>query len=129
MAVWHTPETARDQRDLWPDVDQLEDETLALLLDSAREQVIAYAPALPADTVEREELSGYGYGGYGGDLPPTVPGRYVLAQLRHAKNSWDAARAGADGSIGGETFAISPRPLDWHVKNILRPARARPRVR
>lgn len=130
MASWLTPATARDLRELWPDVEQLEDSTLELLLDAARDQVIAYAPALPSDVVEREEGTGYGYGPFGGELPPTIPGRYAFGQFQQAKNIWNASRVDASGGIGdGSDFVMRPTPLDWHVKQILRPKRGRPRVR
>lgn len=111
MTTWHTPETARALRELWPDVDAIEDETLDVLLDAAQDQVIAYAPALaPAAS--------------------TIPDRYALGQLRQAQNIWNASRVDASGGVGdGSDFVMRPTPLDWHVKQILRPKRGRPRVR
>ncbi len=111
MTTWHTPETARAQRELWPDVDALGDETLDVLLDAARDQVIAYAPALAPDAA-------------------TIPDRYALGQLRQAQNLWRASIVDASGGIGdGESFVIRVMPLDWHVKQILRPRGGVPRVR
>lgn len=57
-----------------------------------------------------------------------IPTNYRLAQMMHTRNLWNAARVGVDGSAGGDTFEITPRPLDWHVKQVLRPARAAYRV-
>ena len=54
MTTWHTPTTAREMTELWPDVDTLDDATLAVLLDAAKEQVIAYAP-LTADAAPDPE--------------------------------------------------------------------------
>lgn len=96
--------------DLWADIAQLSGETISLLLEVARDQVLAYAPAL-AD-------------------PAIIPPRYRLAQMRQAVNLYRASIADAGGQVGDDgSFAISPRPMDWHVKNILRPAKGRPRVR
>lgn len=151
MTTWHTPDTARALRDLWPDVEQLEDETLALLLDVAKDQVIAYAPALPpyvpaappASLLSDPEGDGIfdapGEAGDGGTFvitpytepnPEQIPDRYALAQFTQAKNTWNAGRVDANGGIGdGGDFVMRPMPLDWHVKQILRPKRGRPRVR
>lgn len=113
MATWHTPTTARDLAELWPDVDALSDETLTVLLDVAQAQVIAYAPALPADVA-----------------PDGIPSLCVLGQLQQAKNVWNAARVDASGGVGdGSDFVIRPTPLDWHIKQLLRPKKGRPRVR
>lgn len=57
-----------------------------------------------------------------------IPDRYRLAQLMQVKNLWNAQQTSPSGEYGGETFAIQPRPLDWHVKALLRPARGRARV-
>lgn len=117
MATWHTRESVRavDENGipLWADADNLNDDMLDALLDVAREQVIAYAPALAADVAA-----------------DAIPSRYVFGQLRQAQNLFAASAVNAGGQIGdGGEFVITPRPLDWHVKGILRPARGRPRVR
>jgi len=255
MTTWHTPETARALSELWPDIEQLEDPTLQVLLDGARDQVIAYAPALPAataynpvtvtlppltpyveyqdaedetvtlpvdgsvsgtmtltrtgDVVSAEfavtvevgsfpeefseelppgtyypdvdyweglipdahlplygtdsapfDLTGYGleidsegaiYAGYVIEFDITgtqtlravwiaapaepdnvedIPARYALGQFLQAKNMWNAGRVDASGGLGdGEGFVMRPTPLDWHIKQVLRPKRGAPRVR
>lgn len=110
---WYTIADIEDPEvlDLWADIAQLSEQTISLLLDVARDQVLAYAPAIPFAT------------------PENIPARYRLAQMRQAVNLYRAAIADAGGQVGDDgTFAISPRPMDWHVKNILRPVKGRPRV-
>lgn len=114
MATWYTAETARDTADLWPDLQQISKETIEHLLAAARDQVLAYAPAITDDS----------------PASVTVPDRYALAQLRQAANLYRAATVDGTGGIGdGESFVITPHPLDWHITNLLRPKRGRPRVR
>ena len=63
-------------------------------------------------------------------MAENIPTRYALAQLMQAKNMWNAGRVDASGGIGdGGDFVIRPVPLDWHVKQLLRPKRGAPRVR
>lgn len=113
MATWHTPETIRAE---WEDAEQIGDSLLAQLVVAARDAVIAYAPALPAFT-PTEEVP---------DQP--IPDRYRVAQLMQVRNLWSAVDVKPAGDIGGETYTYQPRPLDWHVKALLRPQRGRPRV-
>ncbi|ALJ20316.1 hypothetical protein [Microbacterium sp. No. 7] len=107
MPEWYTAETV--PADLWPDLDGIDPDVVQTLLDVAQGQVLAYAPALP-------------------DGDP--PANYVLAQVRQAVNLWRASVVDAGGGIGdGESFQITPHPLDWHVKQLIRPKKGRPRVR
>lgn len=118
MANWHDITSIREA---WGDADQIEDDLLGELLEVARDAVVAYAPALPAFVpVDPEE----------GEDPvlEDIPTRYRLGQMVHVKNLWNASRVAASGDLGGETFEIQPRPLDWHVKQILRPLRGIPKV-
>lgn len=59
----------------------------------------------------------------------SIPDRYRIAQLIQVRNLWNATLATGSGDLGGDTYTFTPRPLDWHVKALLRPARGRPRVR
>lgn len=45
------------------------------------------------------------------------------AQRMQARNLWNAARVSSDGSYGDGVYAITPRPLDWAIKQLLRPNR------
>lgn len=91
--------------DLWSGFVDLNEEVLVLLLEVARDQCIAFAPTLP-DGAE-------------------IPAGWVVAQARQAR---ELARSGVFagdqmGQMGheGPTF-----PLDWHVKQLLRPKRGKP---
>ncbi|WP_157001436.1 hypothetical protein [Agromyces laixinhei] len=98
---WCTLDSIRDE---WPDAETIDDGPLWRLLSLAREQVLAYAPTLAE-----------------GD---PVPERYREAQRVQARNVWNASRVAPDGGIGSDDFVIRPFPLDWHVKQIIRPKRA-----
>ena len=104
--TWHTVDSARE---LWVDAETISDDLLDMLLDVARDQVIVYAPCL-AD-------------------PDVIPTRYAYGQLRQTQNLWNAGRVDGDGQVGDGGFVFRPHPLDWHVKQILRPRHGRPRVR
>lgn len=109
MTTWHDITTARDE---WVDA-PLDDDVLTELLEVSQQQVLAYAPALPVTD------------------PPTtdIPVNYRYGQLEQAKNLWNAARVDASGGDGDGSFVMRPHPLDWIIKQILRPRRAVPRVR
>lgn len=95
-------------RNLWPV--GLEDGELQTYLDAARQAVEAYAPALPSGET-------------------TVPEHWVLAQVMQARNLFNAARANpASGDVDAVGYALAARPLDWHVRQILRPKRGKPVV-
>jgi hypothetical protein len=96
---WYNLETARED---WRDAPAY-DATLFTLLWSARGDVRAYAPMLEF-----------------GVRPPV---HYRQAQLMQARNQWNAAKVDpANGGLGDESFIVTPHPLDWMIKQILRPA-------
>ncbi len=103
--AWLTPEEARDR---WLDA-PTDEAQLTELLTAAAAAVEAYAP------VE-------------GD--PERPGWEALrrAQLTHTRNMWNAGIVSPGGEFGEGEFAMSTHPLDWHVKQLLRPKRAVPVV-
>lgn len=102
---WHTLPSARAE---WKDAGRISDRRLWVLLDIARTQVSDYAPQLLE-----------------GQLPPIA---YREAQLMQARNLWNASRVDPSGSSGEDSFAVTPFPLDWTIKQLLRPKRARPVV-
>ncbi len=111
MASWHDVESARNQ---WVDA-PLDDVALEQLLEVAKGQVIAFAPALPEPAEGAEQ---------------TVPEHYRMGQLMQARNLWNAGKVDtASGGMGDDTFIVRPRPLDWTVKQVLRPRKGVPRVR
>ena len=97
LTGWHTLDSARRE---WRDAPD-SDSGLFVLLDTARVQVEAFAP----NTV----------------LGAPVPLRYKQAQLMQARNVWNAAKADPAGQQGDDGFIIRPFPMDWTVKNIIRP--------
>lgn len=107
MATWHTPDTARDQ---WSDA-PLDDEQLTELLVVAREAVLAYAPALTGET---EVVDGY-------IVVSNPPTSYVVAQLMQARNIWNSSKASPSGDFDGGGYGLTTFPLDWQIKQILRP--------
>lgn len=101
---WHTLDSARE---IWPDAEHLSDVQLQQLLDIARHDCIEYAPAL---------LDG-----------DTVPESYRRAQLMQAANIMNASAVDpGTGEDGGTSYALKPFPLDWTVKQLLRPRRGKP---
>lgn len=101
---WHTIDSSRAQ---WVDA-PLDDRALHEVLSVAKEAVLAFAPAV--DPEER---------------PPT---NYVRAQLLQARNTWNASKVDPSGQLGDGTFATRPFPLDWQIKQLLRPRTILPAV-
>lgn len=97
---WLSLEQARAQ---WADA-PLEDLFLFQLLDTAKEQCVAYAPVLPLGAV--------------------VPARYVQAQLTQARALYQSTIANQNDNVGIEGFAVRVFPLDFTIRAMLRPKRA-----
>lgn len=97
---WLTLEQARF---LWADA-PLEDVTLALLLDTAKEQCVAYAPTLPLGAV--------------------IPARYTQAQLTQARALYQSTIANQNDNVGIEGFTVRVFPLDFTIRAMLRPKKA-----
>jgi len=117
MSTWYTAESSEEQtriRGAWPDAPVQNKELLGMLLDTAREQVLAFAPA-PAPLPEVGPA-------------PGPPPRYVLAQLMQVRNLWNAGRVNGDGDTGGEGFTFRPYPLDNTIKAVIRPIDWKPDV-
>lgn len=116
MADWHNPETATAE---WTDAISIADEdVLAELLEVAKGQVMAYAFKSDREAYEAATE----------EEPYDVPVNLRRAQIRHAENMWNAARVDAAGEIGEGSFVSAPHPMDWHIKQLIRPRRAVPRV-
>jgi len=98
---WHNVITSRLEWEGGPE----DDTTMHRLLVTSREQIEDYAPALS-------------------DSAP-VPERYRAGQLMQARNTYNASltNGGEPIDLGGGVV-ISPRPLDWAVKQLVRPAKA-----
>lgn len=114
MTTWFSVSTPEGEERLlgaWPGAPVENAEVIEMILDVAREQVIAYAPAeLEIGSELFTDCSGC-----------PVPARFVYAQLQQARNLWNAGQAGGDGQIGAEGFSFTPRPLDKTIRQIIRP--------
>lgn len=107
-AEWHTLDTAREE---WPDAGHLGDLTLWELLEVARADCEAFAPSLALED---------------GTTKP-VPISYRKAQVMQARNILNSLGVDpASGDDGAGSFVIRPFPLDWQVKQTLRPKRGIP---
>lgn len=94
---WHSLDSARDE---WRDA-PLDDPALFAVLESAKDQCLAFAPATVG-----------------------VPVRYRQAQLLQARALWNSGHVNSDGALGGGDLTVTVFPMDWTVKNLLRPKRA-----
>lgn len=106
MATWYTAEEARED---WADAAQIEDEQLDTLLGAAKDAVIAFAPAV------EEPLE-------------DIPDGYRVAQLMQARNVWNSSKASPGGEFDSGEYGLSSFPLDWQVRQLIRPKRAVPVV-
>lgn len=101
--------TLANTRSTWIDSRSIDDSIVYELLQVSRSQVIEYAPVL-------------------GETDP-VPLAYRQAQILQARNIYNATIVDAGtGDIGTDTFTIRPFPLDWQIKQLLRPRRGVPVV-
>lgn len=97
---WLSLEQARSQ---WADA-PLDDVFLYQLLDTAKVQCVAYAPALAVDAI--------------------VPTRYVQAQLTQARALYQSTIANQADNVGIEGFTVRVFPLDFTIRAMLRPKKA-----
>lgn len=111
MTAWYTADDQERLTGAWRDAPIEDEETLGFLLDTARTQVLAYAPA-PADGADPED----------------PPFNYVYAQIQQARNLWNAGRVTPNADVGTEGYSYTPRPLDKTIRGIVRPADGRPDV-
>jgi hypothetical protein len=101
---WATLAITRSQ---WIDSRTIDDDVLYEILQVAKTQVLDYAPALAAAAA--------------------VPTHYRMAQISQARNIYNGSIVDAtNGDIGSDTFTIRPFPLDWQIKQLLRPRRGVP---
>jgi hypothetical protein len=119
---WYTasedqPEEVQRLLAAWPEAPVENLEVLGMILGTARDQVLSYAPASAPPTV----VDGY-------IVASPTPDRYVLAQLRQAQSIWDAGRVNTNGDIGDGGYVFTPRPMDKTIKAIIRPADGKPHV-
>lgn len=94
-------------RRAWQDAPE-DDGALFRLLEISKIDVLAYAPAL---VVGRP-----------------VPLNYREAQIMQARNRWNAFRVDPSGAMGDGGFSFTPFPLDWQIRQLLRPRNPRPAI-
>jgi hypothetical protein len=107
MASWHDETSAQDE---WPDAPVDEDggtSRLSTILEAAKDAVLSYAP-------EQEVV------------PVDIPAGWREAQLKQAQNIWNASKASPSGDFDGGQYGLSTFPLDWSVRQLIRPKRGRP---
>lgn len=100
MATWHTSQTIAQQ---WKQAAKIENTELEELLAVARHQVESFAPKLVAGSVD-------------------IPDSYRLAQKLQAQALYNSSRVDPQGGDGMEGYTVKVYPMDWNIKNILRPA-------
>ena len=97
---WLSLEMARAQ---WADA-PLDDVFLAQILDAAKLQCLAYAPALAVGAL--------------------VPVNYLHAQLMQARALYQSVIANQQDNVGVDGFQVRVFPLDFTIRALLRPKRA-----
>jgi hypothetical protein len=102
---WISLEYAREK---WHDAMDMDDEDLTSYLLSAYESCVAFAPAL-ADGAE-------------------VPESWRLAQVMQARAIRRSLVAGTADNMTADGLTVTVYPLDWTVRQQLRPKTGRPRV-
>lgn len=138
MATWYSVTDQQRIAAAWPgnDAPIENEELLGFILDTARLQVISFAPEA---TTPEAALSGillqFGLQDRLEEVldvlaltDEDVPFNYVFAQLQQAINLWNAGRVTSEGNVGGEMWNFTPRPLDKTIKSIIRPTDGKPSV-
>ncbi|MGN8245291.1 hypothetical protein ACTHAM_002410 [Cellulomonas soli] len=108
---WVDPEVI-DVATEWRDAPS-DDAVLARYLSSAYDQCLAFLPhARDALTGELVPV-----------VPDPVPDRLRLAQIMQARALYNGAVSGPNDQQGEGSFGVTVFPMDWTVKNLLRPKR------
>lgn len=117
--TWHDLTSARTQ---WADAPD-DDESLQTLLDVAQNDVMSFAPKTTDDAGNpvlawKDPISRL----LVAVDDTTIPVSYRLAHLMQARNTWNAAKVDpANAGMGDGSFVIKPFPLDWAIKQLIRP--------
>lgn len=91
-------------RDLWPGA--LDYVSMELPLRVAQIQCERFAPTLPEGA--------------------EIPDNYIAAQIMQARALVRAGIVGTGDQVGGYGETVTVFPMDWAVKNLLRPKRGKP---
>jgi hypothetical protein len=105
---------------IWPQAaEEVDDTALQIVLDAALQQCIAFAPK-PSEVDFLVETDGE-FPGY------AVPMNWRVALIMQARNIYNASKVDSgSGGMGEEGFILRPYPMDWSVKNLIRPKRGKP---
>lgn len=123
---WLTPEETVEGP-YWPQCDLALDE-LAMLLTSARIQCEAYAPDVRyAESVP--DAVDIVLDADGVATSAKVPESWRQAQAFQARALWRSGQAGGSDQIGGDGLTVTVFPMDWSIKNLLRPKKGLPVLR
>jgi hypothetical protein len=106
---WVDPDADLDE---WRDAPS-DENTLKRYLGAAHEQCVAFLPhRRGADDVLRPVI------------PDPVPERFKLAQIMQARALYNGVITGPGDHQGGDgPYGVTVFPMDWSVKNLLRPKR------
>lgn len=121
MATKYTVEEAQTR---WG-VGAPSEERLEELLAVSWQQCIAYAPVDSGLTPQELFLAHLS----GAPVVESIPDGHREAHFVQARNIWNATKvAPGSTSYGPDDMPISLHPLDWHVKQLLRPRTGVPKV-
>lgn len=104
--------TTGEAQEYWPTVEHIDGAEMYELLQIAKRDCIAYLDRLYAVGAEVKE-------------------DWRRAQVIHARNIYNATKVdAASGVIGedGTSYKLTTFPMDWHVKNLLRPQKGGYRI-
>lgn len=104
----------------WVDTDKLnewrdapsDENTLARYLSAAYGQCLDFLPQRRDEAGELQPV-----------IPDPVPDRLVLAQIMQARALYNGVITGRDDQMGEGSLGVTVFPMDWSVKNLLRPKR------
>lgn len=96
----------------WRDFDDIPEDVRERYLRAAYEQCLAFLPQ------KRDVL-----GNLVPDVPITVPERFRLAQINQARALFNSVISGPNDSLDAGGVSVTVFPMDWTVKNLLRPKR------
>jgi hypothetical protein len=91
---------------VWPEAEDLDEAVLTSYLMAAFGQAVEFLP--PVD------LKPY---------PETIPDTWKQAQIMQARALHRSNVAGSGDQMGGDGLTVTVFPMDWTVKNLLRPKR------
>lgn len=95
----------------WPDAPS-DENTLARYLGAAHEQCLDFLPHTRDEAGVLQPVT-----------PAPVPERFKLAQILQARGLYNSVATGPGDQLGDGSLGVTVFPMDWSVKNLLRPRR------